>query len=493
MKKLLIGIVLLCILTGTISPQNTSGIQTESVSSVSSPDTAALSMTSYTQSSAEITELERLWYLAVSTNGDVLSAQHTYESACLSLSTLGGTYAPSVTTSASSTVPDGYGWNDCPDSLSASVSVTQPLPGGASIGVTGVYAVNAASAAGTKFVSQVPDVAFTLSQSLYPFYAQGKIKNPDRLSLQQKKEYYYNALLYTKQQKIESVAQYYILSLIYRKKMEMYEASAAFAQEQIDALNELRKNGGANMTKIAELESSRMSNEQNLADVRITYQQYVQYLKEACGMFNGEPKGTALPLNGIASALALTNGIHDLCARELQLRIDLLKTAEVLAKQSGAPVLTLSLEPVWTLETVKASDWQSAWKRDADSVCTWVVGVSLNMTPLISAFASKNGESEAIEMQTAQDAYRTYLEQKDAVREEYKMLRTSFEEQRAGAEKLCADAEVLESDMKQQLDAGAVSQLDYDAVLSQVKIRRASLECIRLYIWLYSWLEKMTE
>jgi len=441
----------------------------------------------------QITELERLWRLAVETNGDVLSAQHAYESACLSLSTLGGTYAPSVTTSAASTVPDGYGWDECPDSLSASVSVTQPLPGGTSIGVTGAYALSAAVAYDSRYVSQIPDVAFTLSQSLYPFYAQGKLRNPERLSLQQKKEYYYNVLLYTKQQKLETVAQYYILSLIYRKKMEMYEASIAYTQEQIDALNELRKIGGANMAKIAELESSRMGNEQNLSDVRITYRQYVQYLKETCGMFKGEPEGTDLPQDGLAQALALTGDVHDPCAQELLLKIDILKTAEVLAKQRGAPVLTLSLEPAWTLKTVKASDWQSAWKRDADSVCTWAAGVSVNMTPFISALVSKTGESEEIEMRTAQDAYRAYLEQKDAVREQYEMLCTSFEEQRAGAEKLCADADSLASDMKQQLEAGAVSQLDYDAVLVQVKIRYASLECIRLYIWLYSWLGKMTE
>jgi hypothetical protein len=493
MNKLLTGIVLAVFLTEVLTAQNTEGVQTESNSPVSAPDAAVLPVTSDTQSSAEMTELERLWHIAVSTNGDVLSAQHAYESACLSLSTLGGAYAPSVTTRASAAVPDGYGWDECPDSLSASVSVTQPLPGGTSIGVTGAYALSAAAAAGTRYVSQVPDVAFTLSQSLYPFYAQGKVRNPDRLSLQQKKEYYYNVLLYTKQQKLESVAQYYILSLIYRKKMEMYEASIAYAQEQIDALNELRKTGGANMTKIAELESSRMGNEQNLTDVRITYRQYVQYLKEACGSFRGEPEGTALPQDGLAPAFALTGGVHDPCAQELLLKIDILKTAVVLAKQSGAPVLTLSLEPEWTLETVKVSDWQSAWKRDADSSCTWAAGVSLNMTPLISALVSKTGESGEIEMRAAQDAYRAYLEQKDAVREEYEMLRTSFEEQRAGAEKLCADADVLASDMKQQLEAGAVSQLDCDAVLSQVQIRHASLECIRLYIWLYSWLEKMTK
>ena len=73
------------------------------------------------------------------------------------------------------------------------------------------------------------------------------------------------------------------------------------------------------------------------------------------------------------------------------------------------------------------------------------------------------------------------------------MLHSSFEEQLTEAEKLCADADSLASAMKQQLEAGAVSQLDYDAVLVQVKIRYASLECIRLYIWLYSWLGKMTE
>jgi hypothetical protein len=493
MKKLLTGIALLCILTGILPSPSVSGVQTECGFPVSAQNAAVHSVPQDLQSPAEMTELERLWHLAVSTNGDILSAQHAYESACLSFSTFDGAYAPSVTTSASSTVPDGYGWDECPDNLSASMSVTQPLPGGTSIGVTGSYALSSAAAAGTRYVSQIPDVTFTLSQSLYPFYAQGKVRNPERMSLQQKKEYYYNVLQYTKQQKLETIAQYYILSLIYRRKMEMYEASIAYAQEQIDALNELRKTGGANMTKIAELESSRMGNEQNLTDVRITYRQYVLYLKEACGSFSGEPEGTDLPQNGLAPALALTGGVHDPCAQELLLKISILKAAAVLAKQSGAPVLTLSLKPAWTLETVKASDWQSAWKRDADSACTWAAGVSLNMTPLISALVSKTGESEEIEMRTAQDAYRAYLEQKDAVREQYEMLRTSFEEQLTEAEKLCADADSLVSDMKQQLEEGAVSQLDYDAVLSQEKIRYASLECIRLYIWLYSWLGKMTE
>jgi outer membrane protein TolC len=468
-------------------------VYAESAISDTAENTAVIPVPPDVQSFAETTELERLWHLAISTNGDVLSAQYTYESACLSFTTLDGAYAPSVTTSASSTVPDGYGWGTCPDSVSSSVSVTQPLPGGTSIGVTGTYALSAVAAADTRYVTQVPEVAFTLSQSLYPFYAQGKFHNPERLSLQQKKEYYYNQLLYVKQQKLETVTQYYILSLIYRKKMEIYETSIAYIEEQLDAINELRKSGGANMTKIAELESSRMSNEQDLADVRITYRQYVQYLKEACGMFSGEPEETGLPQNGIASTLALTGGVQDPCARELLLKIDILKTAAVLAKQSAAPVIALSLEPVWTLETEKASNWQSAWKYDSDSVCTWTAGVSLNMTPLISSLVSRTGESEEIEMRTAQDVYRAYLEQKEAVREQYEQLRESFEEQLSGAEKLCTDADSLGGDMKQQLDTGAVCQLDYDAVHVQVKIRHASLECIRLYVWLYSWLGKMAE
>ncbi len=481
MKKTLLIFIAVSFFAGTVSSQNVPAFP-------AADDSPAAAQ----RASERMTWLERLWHLAAETNGDVLSAQHTYESACLSLSTLGGAYTPSVTTGASSSVPDGYGWNECPDSLSASVSVTQPLPGGTSIGVTGAYALNAATAYDTRWVSQVPDVAFTLSQSLYPFYAQGKLRNPERLSLQQKKEYYYNQLLYVKQQKLETVAQYYILSLIYRKKMEMYEASIAYAHEQLDALDELRKSGGANMVRIAELESSRMSDEQNLADVRVTYRQYVQYLKEACGSFSGEPEETGLPQDGITSALALTGGVHDPCAQALLLKIDILKTAVILAKQSGAPVLTLSLEPAWTLETVKASDWQSAWNRDADSTCTWTAGVSLNMTPLISSLVSKTGESEKIETRSAQDAYDAYMKQKETVREQYELLRMSFEEQRTGAEKLCTDADNLAADMKKQFEAGAVSQLDYDAVRVQVRIRHASLECIRLYVWLYSWLEQMT-
>lgn len=115
------------------------------------------------------------------------------------------------------------------------------------------------------------------------------------------------------------------------------------------------------------------------------------------------------------------------------------------------------------------------------------------MTPLISALVSRTGESEELEKSSAQDAYKAYMKQKKTVQEQYDLLRASFEGQLGKAEELCADADTLAADMKKQHDSGAVSQLDYDAVLVQVKDRYALLECIRLYIWLYTWLLAVTE
>lgn len=452
---------------------------------------AAQSAAPAVQAPLNTTELERLWHSAVENNGDVRSALHTYESACLSLKTLNGSYAPSVSTSAASSFPQEYDWKECPDSISSTVSVTQPLPGGTTVGISGTYSLSAAAAGDAQYVSQAPKVAITLSQSLFPFWAQGKLRDPAHLSLEQTKAYYYNQLLYEKQQKLETVTQYYILSLIYRKKVAVYEASIAYRQEQIDALRELKEEGGTSLAKIAELESSQWNDEQNMSDVRMTYEEYVRYLKNACCVDDIEMDETELPSDGITTALSLIDKVRDPCAEALLLKIDMLKTSSELSRQSSAPVLGLSLEPGWSLETVKAGDWKSAWS--GDTATEWTAEISLNLTPFISSIASKTGDEEKIKMQSAQNAYDSYMKQKSYVNEQYASLAAVFEKQRKQAEELCKETDQLLADSKQQLDSGAISRLDYDSIQFRKISCHTSLECMTLYAWLYTWLENITE
>ena len=228
-----------------------------------------------------------------------------------------------------------------------------------------------------------------------------------------------------------------------------------------------------------------------MGDVRLTYEEYVRYLKNACCVDDIQMDKSELPSDGINTALALIDKVHDPCAEALLLKIDMLKTSAALSRQNSAPVLGLSLEPCWSLETVKAGDWKSAWS--GDTTTEWTAGISLNLTPLISSLASKTDDEEHIEMQSAQDAYDSYMKQKSYVNKQYASLVAAFEKQQKKAEELCKETDQLLADSKQQLDSGAISRLDYDSIQFRKMSCYASLECITLYIWLYTWLGEMTE
>ncbi|OJF76805.1 MAG: hypothetical protein BKP49_04350 [Treponema sp. CETP13] len=440
---------------------------------------------------AQETELERLWQTTMQNNGDVLSAQHTYESACLSRRTLDATYAPSVSTSTSSSFPDEYEWDECPASVSSSVSLSQPLPGGTTLGLTGTYALSTADVNSVQYISQVPTISITLSQSLAPFWSQGTLKDPTKLSLEQQKQYYYYQLLYTKQQTLQTVTQYYVLCLIYKKKIDVYNASIAYKQKQIEALTELKKTGGTNLAKIAELKTSQWSDEQSMSDVQITYQEYCKYLKDACGIDAFQIKKAHLPSNETKIALAYINNVSDPCGKALLLKIDMLTTTSQLTKQNSAPLLGLSFTPSWGLETLETTDWKSAW--DKDKTYSWTASVSLNFTPFISSLYSHTKDTENIQLQTAQDAYSYYVKQKRYVKDKYQTLLESFRQQQTQAEQLCSELAQLATDSKQQLDLGALSQLDYDSIQLQVQSCNATLDYINLYMWLYNWQIEMLE
>lgn len=437
----------------------------------------------------EETELELIWNETAEKNSSVVSAEHSYDSACLSLSTMDGSYSPLVTTSATSILPDGYDWKNSPDYSYATVSVTQPLPGGTSVGVSTSYSMTLAGSDGTRYISQTPNVTFTLSQSLFPFYAQGKIQNPEKLSLKQQKEYYYSQLLYTKKQQLENATQCYILCLIYRRKMEVYESEIEYIKERIYTLEELKKQGGSSSAEIAELENSKWSYEQSLAEVRISFEGYRLSLLETCGGYEVDFNNEELPSLKNEAPLLLTGNVKDPCGESLLLKKKMVETSRTLQRQNSAPLLSFSLKPEWSMEAVEESEWKSAWGND--STCSWTASVSLSLTPLISSAVTKSGSSYKMEKNAADDSYNAYLAQKNSVKNQYKNLMDSFTAQLESAEDLYAQAESVAGDTKKLYESGAVSKLEYDSIVMQLKNRKASYECMRLYLWLYSWLYGM--
>ena len=176
---------------------------------------------------------------ALEHNPDIVSAQNTYDNAVLSSKTLYGFLAPSVNVSSSATLPNNYGWNQTPDGFSSNITVSQPLPGGIIISTKGTYSFNITTMNDERFLLQSPNISFSLTQSLFPFWVQGKLKDPSILSMKLQTNYFYNQLLYTKKTVLQNLIQRlysYVAMFFIKIKLKCIQNSIAKGDETINRL-----------------------------------------------------------------------------------------------------------------------------------------------------------------------------------------------------------------------------------------------------------------
>ena len=423
---------------------------------------------------------------ALQNNLDIASAKSDYDSALLSSKTYDSSFAPGLSFSSSSTISKDYDWNTNPDYFSTYVTYTQPLPGGTTLSATGTYSFTSASAGDDQYISQIPKVSFTLSQSLLPFWTQGTIKDPTVLSARQQAEYYRLQLLYTKKSVLQNLIQNYAYALIDKNKIQIYRNSVCLAEEQIEALKKLKSSGSTSQAKITELESSKWGYEEDLMSVQASYCSYLQNLKSMCGCEIDDIENTLTESEEIIFNETLSSDPIDSI---YQLKLQMLKTSRVLQKQNSAPTLTLTLQPSWTLETVKNTEWKNAWNNGENP--SWSATISINLSPLLNAAVSRNEEKYEISYEKAEKSYDNYLRQKQYVQEQYQSLIQNYSMQLENVTKLYEEGKAELEDYGIQYEAGAISRLDFDSVKIRVENCELSKNCVEIYKWLYGVLLSM--
>ena len=423
---------------------------------------------------------------ALQNNSDIASAKSDYDSALLSSKTYDSSFAPGLSFSSSSTISKDYDWNTNPDYFSTYVTYTQPLPGGTTLSATGTYSFTSASAGDDQYISQIPKVSFTLSQSLLPFWTQGTIKDPTVLSARQQAEYYRLQLLYTKKSVLQNLIQNYAYALIDKNKIQIYRNSVCLAEEQIEALKKLKSSGSTSQAKITELESSKWGYEEDLMSVQASYCSYLQNLKSMCGCEIDDIENTLTESEEIILNETLSSDPIDSI---YQLKLQMLKTSRVLQKQNSAPTLTLTLQPSWTLETVKNTEWKNAWNNGENP--SWSATISINLSPLLNAAVSRNEEKYEISYEKAEKSYDNYLRQKQYVQEQYQSLIQNYSMQLENVTKLYEEGKSELEDYGIQYEAGAISRLDFDSVKIRVENCELSKNCVEIYKWLYGVLLSM--
>lgn len=442
--------------------------------------------------------LNELTEITLQNNSDIIAAQNSYDCAILSLKTLNGTYAPQISFSSSSTLPNKYKWDTTPDYFSSSVIYSQPLPGGTSIEITGGTSFTSKNILEERYISQNPNISFSLSQSLLPFWIQGKLKNPEKLSASQQKEYCYYQLLYTKKTVLQNLVQNYIYTLIYEKQIQSYENSILLIDKQIEVVKELMNLGATSQAKITELQNSKWNYQQDLLSVQASFLGYIQNLKTICGsnfdesFLLNEYINLSSTDDFITKLIGITDNISDPLEKSYQLKIDILKTKRILEKQNSAPILSISVQPTWNLEQKKQNDWKDAW-QDLNSPTSWSTTVNVNLSPLISATATKSKKQFNLDYESAENSYNAYLIQKNFVLQQYQTILKQYKLQSKKISNLYKTGMNELQDLQTQYKEGAISMLDYDSVKVQIENCKLNMEIIELYIWLYEVLLKINQ
>lgn len=404
-------------------------------------------------------------------NSQILIAQAEFETATLLVKNSGGIFAPNLVLSGAVKSKNDY---------STSVTYTQPIPGGASFQMVGTYDYSKTEMFGTKVEIKEPNISFLYNQSLFPFWVAGQLEDVDSLSYKLQAEYYYYQLLYTKQTIITELLQNCVGAVSENNKIRMLNNSIEIVLLQEKGLEELKSLGGANESRILELEDSRCSFEQELLIAYSNMSSYIQKIKSICGeesiIINEKYLFELIPDNYTLEDFIIffqEEGEYykDPYYNSLELKIKLAENDIVNLKQTGAPVLSLSAAVPIDIEKREPGDW--------------TFGISVDFSHLFSAVSAYNERRAKIELQKSKNAFSSYLIQKEFLKEQYENIITSYGQQLEKLSVLISKYEVQLQEFIQQLKKGAITQFDFENEKLRLENYKLTYENLRLSKWLY--------
>lgn len=433
--------------------------------------------------------LSFLWKETLKNNTEIQTAHISYKQALLSYQTANGLFAPSVTVGNNVDFDKDFSWKKKFNTFSSYLYVGENLPGGLSVGIKGSYDYITSTLSEERFITQVPQITFSLSQSLYPFWLQGLFKNPERLSLEYQKNYFFYQYLYTKKNILQNVTQIWLMVQVYKKKAELYELSIRYKEKQKIALNELQKKGNSDFSKLIELEESILADIQSFSEVQISYEQYFDNLKNLCHLENENYIFEYLNTKP-EDFYAILDCRLDPLEEAFLLKLQMQKNSVVLRKQNTAPVLSISVSPIWTMETGKVQEWQDCWNKEKK--ISWTISASIDFSSFFSSLSSQKEESENIEKQNIEIEYQNYLKQKRYIKDQYFRISKIFNGQSEKYKKNYEESLQTYSDNFFSFEKGHISVLELEGVKFQTERLRIAFEISMLYEWFYKFMYEIS-
>ncbi|MBQ3642863.1 TolC family protein [bacterium] len=439
------------------------------------------------------TTLEVLWDSIIENNSEVNSVRTNYKNALIDYVTLQGLYIPSVNLNSIVNLGENYSKGDYPSYINNTLSIGQRLPGGSQLVLDVSYNLSYADYNEETYVNQIPKIGLTFSQSMFPFYLQGKLCSPDVQLLKINKEYQEKYYDYICKEKIKSVTREYIYALIYGKKSEIYESSIKLKNQKKEIIKKLIDQGRQNQSNLIEIENSLLMDIQNKAEIFSSYVQCINNLTLLTGAnfydlsdFSLEelPDIEILENDGLEKI-----DCYDAYERMLLLNIKKFETQSSIIKQDNAPYISFNLTDIINLNDKKACDWKDSWTdwKD-DKKNTWAFGIGVDFTNFFKGNYSKQYDKNNNELQSAKSSYYNYLEQKKKLFQIYKKSLESLESEILSTEELIENNEKILLAKTELMEKGLISEFEYINALEEFKILKLTYENYCLFRWLYNFL-----
>ena len=436
--------------------------------------------------------LRRLCLTAMDNNTDIQTAENDWKN--VEMSRTGGAFVPSVSLSSSASLPHEYGWDSCPDAFSSSVTYSQPLPGGMVLGLSGIYSYTTSRLTEDCYISQNPQFVISLTQSLLPFWVQGKLQDPSILSVKKQSEYYYYQLLYTRRNVIRTIVQNYIYAYTDTCKINIYNNYIILLQKQIDAFLQMENYGGASKNQVMELQNKKWSYQQELMSMIQNRQNYIQTLENLCGAEIDEDDldmedfiDCELPESFCTFINELCDGDYDPCEKALSVKIEVLTAAVTDRYQASAPVMKFSIHPTWNLDVKTTYEWLDAWKNESENrtPLNWTVGLEVDFTPLFSALSNRTVKKSVIELEQAYKNLKRYKNQKIFVHRQYEKMYAFCKEQCTEAESIYQDSKNQFNELSLQIESGNITSQEFENSEKQMKNNYLTFTSLEAVLWLY--------
>lgn len=434
-----------------------------------------------------------LFNTIIENNSEIKQAEKEYNNAILSKNGANGYFSPSISISSTANVSAGYAFDKSPENFSSIITYNQPVLNGTSIGISGNYSYSITEIEKERFITQNSQLTFKLTQSLFPFWIQGTLKDPYLFSLKKQVEYYYNKMLYTKQSVLQDFIQNYIYAQIEYNQIQILKNTMDVTTKQISALIELKNTGGSNFSKISELENLKWSYEQDLLSSKIKLKSYLQNImtlteKEFSEDSFYELFSSDLEIEKLLAYIrCITNCNYNTYEEYLLDKIEIEQITLQNIIQESAPIAEVSIQPLWNSALEEVTDWKKSWKV-SNKPTSWNVSITVNLSPLLNMNFNKTINKKKLELESAQNIYNSYLKQKHIIKKQYEDYITEYENHYNIISTLIKNTESQLHDLKFELERGQITQLDYEKMDVQVKNMILTSKCLELYIFLYKFL-----